>query len=533
VTGGVLRASAEGLPAAGARTLKLAGDVAVMVAGWLLRLALGLALSIVLARSLGPAEMGRYSFLVWLAGLLPMLLSLGLPAALTRHTAQAVASGRPAVAGGLLVGALAIGSALGLAAFAAIATSLSVIEEAWHVPLLLAGASVPLLVLHGTLSAFFSGLGLFRVPAALGAAQLALLLALVGVAAAAQAGLAAVLAAHAVANLAALAFLGALAWRAGRRRGALPPAAPPAALRAVVLRYAGSVSLLVAVDAIVWQRTELAFLQTLSTADQVAFYALAFGLVSQATRIPYHATVALFPSFTELAARGRQAELASLFETATRYHLLAGAPLVLGLAAVAPAAVGALFGPAYAPAAPVLVVLALGSVVTVAAGASPSVLHATNHQDRLVYQGMAAAVVNVAAALVLVPAAGALGAALANVLAQVLGAALGIRAAILVAGTRLATGPLARIAGAAALMAVPAAVTAVSLDGVLGLAVGVLVGAVGYPLALRALRALSAEDLDRLTLLAQSLPPTVRRPGLGVAAFLCGAPVARVPVPPR
>ena len=46
--------------------------------------------------------MGRYAFLVWLAGLLAVVLSLGLPTTLTRYTAEASAPAGPATAGALL-----------------------------------------------------------------------------------------------------------------------------------------------------------------------------------------------------------------------------------------------------------------------------------------------------------------------------------------------------------------------------------------------------------------------------------------------
>jgi hypothetical protein len=51
------------------------------------------------------------------------------------------------------------------------------------------------------------------------------------------------------------------------------------------------------------------------------------------------------------------------------------------------------------------------------------------------------------------------------------------------------------------------------------------VGAAAYPLALRALRALSAEDLDRVRALVERLPVRVRALGLAVAVFLCRHPV--------
>ena len=173
----------------------------------------------------------------------------------------------------------------------------------------------------------------------------------------------------------------------------------------------------------------------------------------------------------------------------------------------------------------VLAVLALGSLVAFAAGASPAVLHATKQQDRLLRQGLLAAAVDLALALALVPLAGALGAAVANVVAQGLGSLLAIRAAMRVAGAGVPVGALVRIVTAALTMGVVAGVPVVTLGGGPGLAAAVVLGAAAYPLALRALRALSSEDLDRARLLVERLPAGARAGGLALAGFLCRGPV--------
>jgi hypothetical protein len=132
--------------------------------------------------------------------------------------------------------------------------------------------------------------------------------------------------------------------------------------------------------------------------------------------------------------------------------------------------------------------------------------------------------VDVVLAVLLVPVAGALGAALASVLAQGLASVLTVRAAVAVAGAAVPGAALARVLGAALLMGAVAAVPVVTLDGATGLAAAVAVGAAAYPLALRALRALTAEDLDRARVFVDRLPPRARVCGLGLAAFLCRRP---------
>jgi O-antigen/teichoic acid export membrane protein len=515
-----------GTLAAGSRTRRLGADFAAMTGGWAVRAALGVLISVLTARYLAPTEMGRYTFLVWLAGLVAIVLSLGLPTTVTRYTAEAVGAGRPATAGALLRLVVRWQAALSLVSAAALAAAALFVPASWRLPLVLTALSVPMLVLHGSLSAFLSGVQVFRWQAVLGAATLALQAALVIAVVALDAGLLGLLVAHAAVNALGLGVVAWLARGAARRAGALPAPQPlGAGVRADVLRYARSVSVLVVLDAVVWQRAEVAFLQALAPPAEVAFYALAFGVAAQVARIPYQASTVLFPSFPALVGSGRTAEVAALHATAMRYLVLLGAPLAVGLAVTAPALVHLLYGPAYDRAAPALATLALGSVVAFAAGASPAVLHALKRQDRLLRQGLLAAGADVVLALALIPLAGALGAALASVLAQALGSVLAIRAAVRLAGAGVPAAALARIAAAALVMGALAALPAFLLGGPAGLLGAVLVGAAAYPLALRATRALSAADLDRARALVERLPAPARTRSLALAGFLCRQPV--------
>lgn len=508
------------------RTRRLGADFAAMTGGFVVRAALSVLISVLTARYLRPEAMGRYAFLVWLAGLLAVVLSLGLPTTLMRYVAEAIGARRPATAGALLGQVVRWQLALLLVAVGAVLVAATAMTPDWRLPLLLTALSVPPLVLNGSVGAFLSGLQVFGWQALLSVGMLALLAALFVVVTALDGGLSGLLLAHAVANAAGLAVLVWLARREGHRRGALPPAGPlTVEARADVVRYARSASLLVVLDAVVWQRTEVALLQALAPAAQIAFYALAFGIAAQAARIPAQASTLLFPSFPALVGAGRAAELAGLHATAMRYLVLLGAPLAIGLAVTAPAVVRLLYGPAYDPAAPVLAALALGSLVAFASGASPAVLHATKRQDWLVRQGVLAAVVDIGLALALIPLAGALGAALASLTAQALGSVLAIRAAVRTAGAGVPLGALVRITIAALAMGAVAAVPVWTLGAGAGLAVAIVVGAAAYPLALRALRALSVEDLDRVRVLAERLPARVRVGGLAVAGYLCRGPV--------
>ena len=108
-------------PSSGSRTRRLGADFAAMTSGWMARAVLGVLISVLTARYLRPDEMGRYAFLVWLAGLLPIVLSLGLPTTLTRYTAEAAGGGHPTTAGALLSVVVRWQARLALAAAALLA----------------------------------------------------------------------------------------------------------------------------------------------------------------------------------------------------------------------------------------------------------------------------------------------------------------------------------------------------------------------------------------------------------------------------
>jgi hypothetical protein len=86
-----------------------------------------------------------------------------------------------------------------------------------------------------------------------------------------------------------------------------------------------------------------------------------------------------------------------------------------------------------------------------------------------------------------------------------------------------------RITLAAGVMGAVAALPVLTVGGLGGLVAAVLLGLGAYPLALRGLRALTAEDLDRVGVLAERLPGAARARSLALARFLCRGPVATTP----
>jgi O-antigen/teichoic acid export membrane protein/SAM-dependent methyltransferase len=506
------------------RAQHVASGFVSLLAGWVSRVALGILAAILIARYLGPTDMGQYAFLMWLIDLAVTALSTGMPTTVTRYTAEAFGGDRAWVAGALLriIAGRQLALALGACALIGLAGWSPWVAPRWSVLLLLGAASIPSLVLSGTLSGFLAGAQAFQLQARLAVWQLVLQVVLIMAAVAADLGTPGILVAHALANLAYVAAAACLVWRIGRSRGAFESAAVlPRNLRSDVVRYARDLILLMLLDAIVWQRSEVMFLQHFSASAEVAYYAVAFGLVFQVSRIPYQASTVLFPVFSEFVGSGESEALGDLHLKSLRAVVLIGAPLFFGLAVIAPELVVLLYGDTYGPAAPVLRILALGGLISSFALASPAVLHAAKATRPLVRQAVIAAGVDIGAALVLVPLAGSVGAALANAAAQATGSVLVIVAAVRITAQRIAVGPLARIVGASLIMAALAQAALWLAPGAGGIACSVVIGGVTYMMALRFLGALTADDAQRLMAVWQGWPTGLRSRADRLVAFLC------------
>jgi O-antigen/teichoic acid export membrane protein len=222
-----------------------------------------------------------------------------------------------------------------------------------------------------------------------------------------------------------------LCRRAAPAAARAAPLAPAA--RGRILRYAASVGALLVLDAVVWQQSEALFLRAFAPAVELGLYTVAYQLAAQSmTLVPGSFNAALFPALAAQVGAGDDAALART----VRRGIATLAGLALPIAALGAVAAGPilalLYGEPYRAGAPVLrLVLAAGAVGAVAGGAS-SLLYARERQGTLLRIGVAAAAVNLALDALLIPRGGAVGAAIANGLAQATAAAATAAAAGLV-----------------------------------------------------------------------------------------------------
>ena len=268
----------------------------------------------------------------------------------------------------------------------------------------------------------------------------------------------------------------------------------------------------------------------MSTAEQTAIYALAFGVAQQLTT-PVDALIGpLVPATASLAAGHRDRFVRAIQRATSLASFLAGGLLAVGvplLFVVFPV----LYGEQYRSAASLLVVLGAMSTLQTASMMTSVVVEAQRRGRDLLVANLVALVLGVGASAVLIPFVGAWGALVGNCIGQVVSIALLARAA------GLGEPPVAwRIFVAASrpwLAGVPAVVLAVlvgaELDGPIGALGAALVSAVTgagvYVIAARWLRlGPPASDLDATL---DALPARLR-PLLRWSASLVATPRAKV-----
>ena len=171
---------------------------------------------------------------------------------------------------------------------------------------------------------------------------------------------------------------------------------------------------------LIYFQSDIVLLHWLSGAEAAGIYNVAFTVLAAVYLLPgaiYQKY--LLPKLHRWAEHDRDRFLA-VFRTGNGSMLLLGLIALLGLALAAPRAVPWLFGPQYAPAGALLLVLALAVPARFLSTSVGGVLVTRQHMRRKVLYMGAVAVFNVGLNLLLIPPFGYYGAAVATLLSEIL-----------------------------------------------------------------------------------------------------------------
>jgi O-antigen/teichoic acid export membrane protein len=284
----------------------------------------------------------------------------------------------------------------------------------------------------------------------------------------------------------------------------------PLPLRNRMLDFSRHNLILLALGLIVWDRSEVLFLKQFSDVRQVAFYSLAFSITNQLLMAPRALSTAI--GITILAQYGRDPrQLGTLMRNAVRYVSVVAIPLFLGMAAIAEPLIRSSYGNGYLLVVPVLAILCIASIPRAFQPHTENLLQATEQQAFMVKWMVITAAANLSLDALLIPKHGALGAGIANGLAQI----IGVAGLFHKAGGTYAMRSQIRFLGAlslsGAVMVCGVLVVVRALPSWSGLLAGIGAGAAVFFLCLRTTRSLEAEDWDRLHQWTMLLPKPLHR----------------------
>ncbi|MEO6528747.1 MAG: oligosaccharide flippase family protein, partial [Gemmatimonadaceae bacterium] len=340
--------------------------------------AAGLAISMIVARTLGPTAFGTYTLLMWFASVGVVLANHGITTGVMKFIGEARGQGDSTLARRALGhfermqlrSCVAVCLVLGLAILLLSRRATSDVEGQrllWVV--LVAVAARACFVFYVSAAKGFEN---FRLTARVQGVAAPIGLALVVIAARGGATLSGFVVAYALGSLvyavlSRVAFSRSLSASTRYEHDAELGALPVVRMR----RHVAFASAIVLLEVLVLRQTEVLFLEQYSTSQNIAFYGIGRSLASSAMLlIPGVAAALLLPMMSRTFGAD-PALLGARFLAATRYMLLLAVPVVVAGEVFAADVITALYGAAYAPAILVFrITLAASAVGAVSASAS-------------------------------------------------------------------------------------------------------------------------------------------------------------------
>ncbi len=377
--------------------------------------------SAIIARSLGPLDMGVYGYAMWIVGTLGVLASIGLPSALTKYVAEYLGSGQVGTA--IRVSKRLLRLQVIVAAAVAVLTACFMLFKSPYRNII--GVAAILLfaqALQQSLGSVLAGIQRFDRLTRISVYVSLSSVASVGIAGFLHAGVAGML----WATLTGLIIATVLYYRdIDKFLVKLEPAAsagpqvedPFHRIR----KFSLTVSYILLIDAVVWQRSEILFLKSYSTIAQIGFYTLAYSMASKLNDVTSTFSTTLMPLYSESYGRSGLQEVGLMFVNAVKYLEMLMVPVCfLGVVLAVPL-VRLIYGVQFlAVAVPLQVLIACVPITSIGVVTSP-LLYGIEKQGFIAKYGTVVAIVNILLDFILIPRYAALGAAVANCVAQIAG----------------------------------------------------------------------------------------------------------------
>lgn len=381
-----------------------------------------LLLSVILARKLGVTNMGHYSYLIWLMSSLALIFTLGLPKTLTRFIALSNQNKQYIDATQLISRVLIFELKVSL-----IAVIISFIillipnlndKTLYYIVIL----SFPILILNAILGATFQGFQKFKLNFQINLITLTCNLLFSIFVLILGGGVRELL----ILNLFIASMTLVLSWYFLRKNVKLDSLKLDKKWFSQIFKYTTSTSLMVFIDLVILEKSEILFLKIFSNVEQIAFYSLAYGLVAKVmSLISGTLSGIIMPKVAEYHGGANHESINTIYYHSTRFAIFITLPLVIGGIIVSDLLIKLLYSSSYLPMGPALKILLFsGGLIAIVATAS-SVIYGIGKQGVILKIGIILMIINLTLDLFLIPRFHATGAAMATAIAQIVGVIVG------------------------------------------------------------------------------------------------------------
>jgi len=385
----------------------------------LLGMLLGIASSVLIVRQLTPDEYGALSFFIWVFGILGFLGSLSFPNGLTKIRSELLGAKQSVEAGSLtmwvflglfFINLILSGLLLGYAFLG---------EETNRIYLVAMALILIPNSLGSAFRSFFWANQRYR-PVALAMSIGALLqFAMVVVTHWRGWGVPGYFLAFIMNSLVQFTFLASLLVQWPRKKDLVALNFRPSnSTIHSYLSFSLQSTLVTLITMVVWERSEVFFLQRYSNLSEIGYYNLAFTTFSMFLSLGWALINGFFPALSHDYGAGRIPQLQQRMIQGIEISLLFSIPICLGGLALISLVIPILYGQAMSPSIPVALVLYIGLIPAVLAGMLNICFSTTGHIKVIWILGLVMSLLNVGLSFVLVPLSGALGAAIANTSSQ-------------------------------------------------------------------------------------------------------------------
>lgn len=296
-----------------------------------------------------------------------------------------------------------------------------------------------------------------------------------------------------------------------RSMASVQPVPLPYEIRKRMITFSGLTTVLLLVQTVVWDRSDVIFLKLLQPdIRQLAFFSVCFSITDRLV-LPAQAFANAL-SATQMSEYGRDKK--SLFRITSDsfvYLLTVALPLMIGVACIGGPFIRLVYGPQYLPAIPVFIVVAILSIPKAVLIPAQTLLYSAEDLGFVLKWGVIASLTNIFLDIILIPGHGATGAAFANGMTQSFAVIVLWRRILTHYPVRLDKSILLKLSEATVAMAIVVlGIVHMPFGAALKLAMAIFVGAIIFLSTARTLRMWQKDDRRRLLMLSTLVPVPAR-----------------------